>query len=193
MGVGRNWPRVYSLTDCDAKTIALILWSATESYPAEIGFPIRGPVPDERAKKLASSLMLQGHAWGESWFIQHPPGEGLLLKLRSREFSPAASAHVFLSDTNKRTPRTEASVVTTEPRVAKGIASLLLPHKHRTTFLGDLHEDYSSVEREQGPRSAKWWYRKEVAKEVFPSLWNLCVWPALRKLVSEAVKQLSGG
>ena len=191
MASAETSPRIYPLTDCDVNTIGRILRSERESYSGEIDFVILGAAAEQRVNELASSLMLQRPGFEESWFLQRLPGDDFLLRFPSGRGSPVAGTG--LPNTDKRSPTTKTSVVATEPRVAKGIASLLLPRKHRTTFLGDLHEDYRSVEREQGPRSAKWWYRKEVAKEVFPSLWNLCVWPALRKLVSEAVKQLIGG
>jgi len=65
----------------------------------------------------------------------------------------------------------EYSVVSdTPPQFAKYMIYLLIPRNNREAILGDLEEDFHEVKKEFGPRKAKFHYRVQVLRSIWPMI-----------------------
>lgn len=58
----------------------------------------------------------------------------------------------------------------TPPQFAKYLIYLLIPRNNREAILGDLEEDFHEVKREFGLRKAKFHYRVEVLRSIWPMI-----------------------
>ena len=65
-----------------------------------------------------------------------------------------------MSKSNKNTP----------PKVSTFLLKLFFPDDGEFTTLGDLHESFLEIKKSKGSVKAKWWYRSEVIKSIFPIL-----------------------
>jgi len=58
----------------------------------------------------------------------------------------------------------------TPPQFAKYLIYLLIPRNNREAILGDLEEDFHEVKREFGLRKAKFHYRVQVLRSIWPMI-----------------------